>query len=671
MRRTFLLKTMLLLCALVAGSSSVWATDYSYTFNAKVWSAAGAQTLNNVSWTMGGTMGVTGEPYFGYDGTKGQQFGSGTYPYSAVSLSTSGISGTITSVVVNTSGANSIAGTVAVSVGGTAFNCNSKTTASLTATATAYTFTGSASGDIVISWAQTSSKAIYVKSITVTYSNGGGGSDPSISLGSYSVNASEAEGAGTINVTYNNIADVDAEVLFYESDGTTPATYDWIDAEINNSNNVYYFYVANTGAARTAYMKVHEKKTNVYSGLLTITQAAKTVVAPTFGLEGGSYFQGTELTLTSAGNTIYYTTDGSNPSNTSTEYTGPIAIATGKITYKAIAYDTDGNSSSVTSRTITGVAVATLPFEWDEKATSTTGVISTSVGTYDSKPYLKFDATGDNLILKFDGVPGTLSFDIKGNSFSSGSTSTFKVQTSADGETYSDLKTYTSLGDKTTETFNLASTVRYIKWIYTEKGATNGGNVALGNIKLYPFVAITPGKTYTTLTSANNLDFTNVSDDLKAYIATEISGGYVQMTQVNKVPAGTGLVLKATTPGSAVNVPVFDGTGADDVDGNKMKGSATETTYVGENAGYILSNGVFQPSSGGDLQAGKAYLNIAVTGSAPVLNLGFSDGDATGIDEVRSQMEEVREGIFDLSGRRVENPTKGIYIVNGKKVIIK
>lgn len=200
---------------------------------------------------------------------------------------------------------------------------------------------------------------------------------------------------------------------------------------------------------------------------------------------------------------------------------------------------------------------------------------------------------------------------------------------------------------------------------------TNGNNMRITKIKIFGYTTITPGKIYTTLTSANNLDFTNVSDDLKAYIATEISGGYVQMTQVNKVPAGTGLVLKATTPGSAVNVPVFDGTGADDVDGNKMKGSATETTYVGENAGYILSNGVFQPSSGGDLPAGKAYLNIAVTGSAPVLNLGFSDGDATGIDEVRSQMEEVREGIFDLSGRRVENPTKGIYIVNGKKVIIK
>ena len=69
MKQKLLLKSMLLLFALIAGSSSVWADEYSYTFTAKVWSAAGAQTLNGVSWTMAGT----GGNFFGYDGTKGQQ----------------------------------------------------------------------------------------------------------------------------------------------------------------------------------------------------------------------------------------------------------------------------------------------------------------------------------------------------------------------------------------------------------------------------------------------------------------------------------------------------------------------------------------------------------------------------------------------------------------------
>ena len=86
------------------------------------------------------------------------------------------------------------------------------------------------------------------------------------------------------------------------------------------------------------------------------------------------------------------------------------------------------------------------------------------------------------MLLKINEAPGSLSFDIKGNG--SGSDpwdGTFTVQTSADGETYTDLKEYTELGATMTETFALASTVRYIKWVYTDKVT---GNVALGNISL-------------------------------------------------------------------------------------------------------------------------------------------------------------------------------------------
>lgn len=177
---------------------------------------------------------------------------------------------------------------------------------------------------------------------------------------------------------------------------------------------------------------------------------------------------------------------------------------------------------------------------------------------------------------------------------------------------------------------------------------------------------ITPAKTYTTLTSSHNLDFTGLAN-LEAYIATAVAGGYVQMTQVNKVPAGTGLVLKATTPGAAVNVPVFDGTGAEDVSANKMAGSATETTAVAEGAGYILKEGVFQPALAGTLPAGKAYLNISV--GAPVLNLGFDD--ATGINAVNGEGFTVNGEFYNLNGQRVAQPTKGLYIVNGRKVVIK
>ena len=202
--------------------------------------------------------------------------------------------------------------------------------------------------------------------------------------------------------------------------------------------------------------------------------------------------------------------------------------------------------------------------------------------------------------------------------------------------------------------------------------ATIGNTCGFDNVKVYYGIAnsvtLTPAKTYTTLTSSHNLDFTSVSDDLKAYIATTISENKVQMTQVYKVPAGTGLVLKATTPESDVIVPVFDGTSPSDVSGNKMLGSATATTAVAANAGYILKEGVFQPALAGTLPAGKAYLKI--DDAAPILSLGFDD--ATGIESIAKSQELTANGqYYNLNGQRVAQPTKGLYIVNGRKVVIK
>ena len=69
------------------------------------------------------------------------------------------------------------------------------------------------------------------------------------------------------------------------------------------------------------------------------------------------------------------------------------------------------------------------------------------------------------------------------------------------------------------------------------------------------------------------------------------------------------------------------------------------------------------------IPVGKAYLEFAEEISAPSLSFNF--GETTGIDEVRGKMEDVRGEYYNLAGQRVAQPTKGLYIVNGKKVILK
>lgn len=75
-----------------------------------------------------------------------------------------------------------------------------------------------------------------------------------------------------------------------------------------------------------------------------------TVTKPTISPAGGTYITGEtqEVTLTSEGNTIYYTLDGSNPTDESTLYTIPFVVSS-SCTVKAIAYDDDDNTSSIAS----------------------------------------------------------------------------------------------------------------------------------------------------------------------------------------------------------------------------------------------------------------------------------------------------------------------------------
>ena len=237
--------------------------DYAYTFTAKVFDANNqTKTLDNVDWTFSGT----GGDYFGYDATKGQQFGSAGKPYSDFTFSTSGISGTITEIKVNTSGANGIAGTLNVTVGGNAFG----DAYTLTKDTTEVTFTGSASGAIVLNYAQTSSRAIYIKSISVTYSGGGGTTTPSINAD----NVNLAYDATSGNIPYT-ISNPKPNVTL---NATTTAS--WVsNIAVTNTAVTFTTTQNTTSSARTATFTL--SYTGATSKTVTVTQAAAPVVYTT------------------------------------------------------------------------------------------------------------------------------------------------------------------------------------------------------------------------------------------------------------------------------------------------------------------------------------------------------------------------------------------------------
>ena len=89
------------------------------------------------------------------------------------------------------------------------------------------------------------------------------------------------------------------------------------------------------------------------------------------------------------------------------------------------------------------------------------------------------------------------------------------------------------------------------------------------------------------------------------------------------------------------------------------------TRFVG------AGNKLMTPNSTGKLNALRAYFRIADANAAPVLSIDGEDGEATGIRSIENGQLTIDNEYYDLSGRRVVKPTKGVYIINGKKVILK
>lgn len=171
MLKNYQIKTLLVVCLMtIFGGMSAWGATNTYTYTFVKGSTSGLTvgqksynlTLGDVDWTLSSSAAIN---YFNYDATKGVQIGSSGNPSKDFTFSTTGITGKITSITVKASTAKSATAKLTVKVNGTQYG----ETKSLTTTATDYTFTGAETGTIEISYAQTTSKALYIKTITVTY----------------------------------------------------------------------------------------------------------------------------------------------------------------------------------------------------------------------------------------------------------------------------------------------------------------------------------------------------------------------------------------------------------------------------------------------------------------------------------------------------------------------
>jgi hypothetical protein len=214
-----------------------------------------------------------------------------------------------------------------------------------------------------------------------------------------------------------------------------------------------------------------------------------------------------------------------------------------------------------------------------------------------------------------------------------------------------------------------------------------GKNFTLTSIGLIPVSvkAIISSTGIGTFCSSKDLDFTGTN--VTPYYASDVAKGTVTLTSVKKTASNTGYILKGSEGVYAIPVIVEEVTAPTT---NYLKATGDNGANVTASAGstfhYIFAKkgddassvGFYKLTADHTLAAHKAYLETTeditptTTGTARA-SLIFIDDETTSIKKVEKvEKVEKSDGVFyNLAGQRVAQPTKGLYIVNGKKVVIK
>ena len=174
---------------------------------------------------------------------------------------------------------------------------------------------------------------------------------------------------------------------------------------------------------------------------------------------------------------------------------------------------------------------------------------------------------------------------------------------------------------------------------------------------------------YATYCSPYALNFENTG--VEAYFAKK-EGSNVTFYEIFNAPANTGLLLKADKGTYKLKMETVEGEAAANVDGNVLIG-VNEQTVVDHSGIFVLLNGDkgvgFYKTTAESFTVGAntAYID-AIAGARSFI--GFDDNTTTAIEGVATVKENNGE-IYNLQGQRVTKAQKGLYIINGKKVLVK
>ena len=636
-----------------------WADTYKYTFTSQVFKKTSTtskenletQKLGDVSWTTSGVI-----PYVavtGYDANKGQQFGSKNNP-ADFSISTSDVNGTITSIKINASRAKGAKGakvssTLAVSVGGNQYGKD----VSLTESPTSYSFEGSSSGEVKIS-IKSVSTAAYIKSIEITYTS----------------SSSSSVAAPTITPTSKEFAaPFTATIASTTKDATIYYTLDGSDPIASKTRQTYTSAGVSIPAATTtlkAFASLNGENSSVASATYTFTGPYANLAALKAVAKSGNTYK---VQLTDA---IVTLTNGSNCY---------IEDATAGILYykKSHGYN-EGDK-------LNGVATVTYDvFKGINQITSLEGDITKEADatipctTVTLSDILNNTAQYESMRVK---VEMAVAKDIfKDNND--------RDATIADGDL--ELPLFNGFANSTYKEFRVNAYVNVTGYPYVyvnNDSSTPTLKVWTGDIEAVKddAVKITDAQYGT----AYYADAFFMPTGATGYVAESNGNGGITLKETyaegDLVPAKTALVLNAPKGNYDICLAESDaiaptnnllhGTTTEkltEVEGGTYKYYKLSYNNEGNNLGFYWGSENGAAFTNG---AHKAYLAL---NSETLLSQsrGFSLADlahgvTTGINTtVKSATQS--NFIYDLNGRRINSlngAAKGVYIMNGQKVLVK
>lgn len=341
---------------------------------------------------------------------------------------------------------------------------------------------------------------------------------------------------------------------------------------------------------------------------------------------------------------IFYTIDGSSPTNASLPYTAPFTLYE-SATVKAIAYDTEGNFSSVAE--IEYTITKSLPT--DTTATDTTATDTTVIENYEIVTF------------PFSQNPWNLETGSEENSTGGAVnepiTKDDVVFSTNNGVASTSVRMWNTNGNVTLRTYNNTAITLAVadasKAIYRIVLEGNGMNFTCETGEIN-----TGTKTWTGNATGVTL-LGNKSTQIKS-IAVYLG----QRTDATVIPA-----VYVATPAISPN----SGEKKDSIVVNIKFGEGTQVYYTIDGSEPNQTALQYQgPFTLHETATVKAIAYDANGNASAVTEATYTiAADPTGIDTLSATTDNPSSTLYDLQGRRLANPTNGIYIRNGRKVYIK